>query len=105
MKIYEIHNILKDARKFTFNGHSYSAIFFTGSFEGNFDYGAGILEIIIYPNVISICNIDDGVWQASGDINAEKVIKIFEEFDGILPTEETLNSKLATIGLWGEFTG
>lgn len=104
--IYQIDDILKEAQKFTCENGVYSAVYLTGDFDGNIDYGAGIMQIDIFPHVLSISNIDDGVWQAERkEEEVQKIIKIFETFDGKLPTEKELNSKLMLIGLWGEFTG
>lgn len=97
----------------------------TGKFDGNFDYGRGIvqLNISVLPGDkenkvdfhFSITNIDDGNWD------------IFKTFDGVeeandftdkfiafwgtdidaeygfsLPSEDELNLILCKIGLWGE---
>lgn len=100
----------------------YEAVFVTGDFDGNGDYGNGILGVGIYlaydagaykyDGLISIINTDDGVWQAQaiggvridGDM-AKKLVELFDSYQGRLPSEEILNQDLAAFGLWGQYTG
>jgi hypothetical protein len=118
--IWEFENILKENATFEKVGEfAYKAFFLKGSFDGNFDYGRGILQVSIYLTIVgknrysglvAITNIDDGVWQAVGvdvtnDLAKSLIIEVFEPMGGILPTEKELNEKLMQFGLWGEFTG
>lgn len=100
----------------------YEAVFVTGDFDGNGDYGDGILGIGIhlaydagdykYDGLISIINTDDGVWQAQavggvridGDM-AKKLVELFDGYEGRLPSEKLLNQDLSPFGLWGQYTG
>lgn len=90
--------------------YRYDAIFKTGQFEGVYDYRAGILRISIYRSGVSISTIDDGVWQAfasqgNTEIYFDKLLQVFNSFNGVLPTESELNNLLEPIGLYGCFTG
>lgn len=121
MTIYEIYDLLKDHAKFTFeNDYCLSAIWKTGDFN-LYDYQAGILKISFYikhpdspyPGVLTISTVDDGCWQAESNnkefFTREKCKEVaqalFEEYYGILPTEEQLNQTLQKHGLYGTFTG
>lgn len=119
--IYEFHRQLKElynaaaifkpiTDQKTGKVHRYEAIFKTGQFEGVYDYRAGILLVSIYPSGVSISTVDDGVWQAfaaqgNTQIYCDKLLELFNTFDGVLPIESDLNELLEPIGLYGCFTG
>ena len=100
----------------------------TGKFDGNFDYGRGIvqLNVSVLPSGqenkvdfhFSITNIDDGNWDIFKTFDSveeandftDKFIAFWSEnidetYGFSLPAENDLNLILCKIGLWGELTG
>lgn len=114
MTIHDLHNIIKAESKFIKIGNTYNAIFKTGKLE-LFDYGAGLLQVTIYlkngnySGLIAISTIDDGVWQSWGepitDEKAQKIIKVFDTYNGLLPNEDQINNDLKQFEIWGQNTG
>ena len=105
----------------------YEGTFSTGEFDGMYDYGAGILGVVIgltYATMeevkakqglvfLNVYTIDDGGWQASTvkSVPQEEANKIVEqiveawEWETKLPTAKELNEFLQKFAMWGEYTG